>query len=92
VVSDVEKWTPRVGDRVRVNDGRPWEKRCFNIVSLHGDKVDGNDGVIGFSLFPVKFLTLIKAAPAPPIAYVKQTRPEVPYDLRTPYQQRGWAL
>jgi hypothetical protein len=86
-----EKWTPRVGDRVRtiangcgvVVDLASWDSapKFFSRVVIDGMRV------------PQTFATWSLVPDTPrPIAYVKQTRPDVPYDLRTPYQQRGWAL
>ena len=86
-----EIWTPRVGDRVRVEGcSYGFIGAVFTDDPLERFRVNGDDGHRYF--VRVESCTLIKAAPpARPIAYVKQTRPDVDFDLRTPYQQRGWA-
>jgi hypothetical protein len=91
-VSDVKKWTPQVGDRVRVRRGHACAGLVYTVTRFAHGMVNGFEEN-GASCFFTRRNVELHERPTPvgPIAYVKQTRPEVPFDLRTPYQQRGWA-
>ena len=78
-----ENWTPRVGDRVRVPTVP--SAGTFALTDVDDIGATGEDGLWWIA----NLLELVEAAR--PIAYVKQARPDVDFDLRTPYQQRGWA-
>ena len=89
-----ENWTPRVGDRVKgrrgvaVYPGDP--ERIYTLVSATAHGICWGVGK-GYQFGGVHSRDLEFVDRPRPIADVKQTRPEVDFDKRTPYQQRGWA-
>jgi hypothetical protein len=62
----------------------------YTVTRFANDMVEGYERD-GASCFFVRKNVVLAHRPAVvgPIAYVKQTRPDVPYDVLTPFQQTG---
>ena len=89
-----ENWTPKVGDRVRVKKGIAWMGTVYVVGAVYNGQAEGRECGTTWSTpccFSIENIEPADIDQPRPIAYVKQTRPDVDFDLRTPYQQRGWA-